>query len=92
VFLVRESEETAKLRLLLVDPAARGLGLGRRLVGECIAFARQKGYRRLTLWTQSCLLPARRLYADAGFRRVRSEPYQGIGPDLVSETWDLDLG
>lgn len=92
VLLVRESDETARLRLLLVDPAARGAGLGRRLIAECVAFARQKGYRKVTLWTQSCLLAARRLYADAGFRLVKSEPYRGLGPDLTSETWDLEPG
>ncbi|MDQ0468083.1 bifunctional helix-turn-helix transcriptional regulator/GNAT family N-acetyltransferase [Labrys wisconsinensis] len=91
VFLVRERDAVAKLRLLLVDPAARGLGLGQRLVAECIAFARQAGYGRLTLWTQRNLDAARHIYAKAGFRMVHSEPYQGIGRDLVSEIWDLDL-
>ena len=91
ILLVKESEEVAKLRLLLVEPAARGHGLGRRLIGECVAFARAAGYRRITLWTQQDLTAARRLYAQAGFTLTRSEPYSGIGPDLVSEFWDLDL-
>jgi DNA-binding MarR family transcriptional regulator/GNAT superfamily N-acetyltransferase len=91
VFLVRHDATTAKLRLLLVDPAARGLGLGRRLVDECIRFARAAGYRTLTLWTQSNLLPARALYAAAGFRLVGSEPFDGLGVPTVSETWAIDL-
>jgi GNAT superfamily N-acetyltransferase len=91
VFVVRQSDEVAKLRLLLVDPAARGLGLGKRLVQECIRFARQAGYAKLTLWTQQNLDAARHIYAAAGFSRVHSEPYDGIGRDLVSEIWDLDL-
>jgi DNA-binding MarR family transcriptional regulator/N-acetylglutamate synthase-like GNAT family acetyltransferase len=91
VFLVKKDDHTAKLRLLLVEPQARGLGIGRRLVHECIAFARKAGYRKITLWTQSILLPARQLYADAGFRLLESKPNRSFGADLISETWDLDL-
>ena len=91
VFLVRKSDEVAKLRMLLVDPSARGLGIGKRLVQECIRFARQCGYQRVTLWTQSCLLAARHIYQQAGFQLTASEAYHDFGQDLVSETWDLDL-
>ena len=84
-------EGVAKLRLLIVEPWARGSGLGRRLVDEVIGFAKEAGYRKLTLWTQQNLEAARRIYAAAGFRKTHEEPYTGIGRDLVSETWDLDL-
>jgi DNA-binding MarR family transcriptional regulator/N-acetylglutamate synthase-like GNAT family acetyltransferase len=91
VAIVRQSDDVAKLRLLLVEPEARGLGLGRRLVEECVCFARAAHYRENTLWTQSILTPARRLYESAGFRLMRQEPTPAFGHDLVSETWMLAL-
>jgi DNA-binding MarR family transcriptional regulator/N-acetylglutamate synthase-like GNAT family acetyltransferase len=91
VFLVRKTRTVAKLRLLLVEPAARGLGLGGRLVDECIGFARHAGYRKLVLWTQSDLLAARRVYQQRGFRRVREEAHHSFGRDLIAETWSLAL-
>ncbi len=92
VFLVRKDDETAKLRLLIVDPEARGIGLGRQLVRETIRFATEKGYRRIVLWTQSSLLPARRIYESLGFRLAASEPHQSFGQSLTGETWELELG
>ena len=92
VFLVKKSEDVAQLRLLLVEPAARGLGIGRCLVGECERFARQAGYRKIVLWTQSVLHAAHRIYRDAGYQLVSEEPNRRFGKDLVAQTWEKSLG
>jgi DNA-binding MarR family transcriptional regulator/GNAT superfamily N-acetyltransferase len=91
VFLVRDTDEVAKLRLLLVEPKARGLGIGKRLVDECLRFARTRGYKKIKLWTQDELHAARRIYEDAGFRIVEREPHRSFGHDLVAEIWEREL-
>ncbi len=91
VFVVQASETVAKLRLLLVEPKARGLGLGTRLVEECIRFARRKGYQKLVLWTNSVLVEARHIYQKLGFTLVEQEEHHSYGHDLVGETWELKL-
>nr|WP_145547947.1 bifunctional helix-turn-helix transcriptional regulator/GNAT family N-acetyltransferase [Variovorax boronicumulans] len=91
VFLARKSATVAQLRLLILTPAARGMGLGARLTDECLAFARARGYRKIVLWTNSCLSAARSIYAARGFVLTKSEPYEDFGQSLVGETWELKL-
>ena len=91
ILCVRQDDDTAKLRILLVDPAARGLGIGARLVTECVTFARRAGYRHMVLWTNDVLVAARRIYEQAGFRLIAEEPQRNFGRDLISQTWQLDF-
>ncbi len=92
IFIARKDADTAQLRMLILTPQARGLGLGARLADEAMAFARERGYKKITLWTNSCLTAARRIYEKRGFKLISSEPYQGFGKEaLVSETWELML-
>jgi DNA-binding MarR family transcriptional regulator/GNAT superfamily N-acetyltransferase len=91
IMLVDAGDRIAKLRLLLVEPRARGHGIGRRLVEECVRFARQADYRAITLWTQSTLVEARAIYQRCGFTKVTEQPHRDFGVDLVGETWEMDL-
>jgi len=91
VFIVKDSDEVARLRLLLVERKARGLGIGARLVDEAVRFSRDTGYRKVTLWTHSVLIAARRIYERAGFKLVASKTHQEFGKELTGETWDLQL-
>ena len=91
VFCVRADEQTAQLRILLVDPAARGHGTGRRLVDECLAFARQAGYARMRLWTNHPLVAAGRIYRSRGFTLVEEERHRSFGADLIGQVYELDL-
>jgi GNAT superfamily N-acetyltransferase len=91
VFVVAKSKHVAKLRLLLVEPSARGLGIGKRLVDEVVQFSRTAGYKKVILWTQSELAAARRIYQEAGFRCVREESHTSFGTPAVAEVWELKL-
>jgi DNA-binding MarR family transcriptional regulator/GNAT superfamily N-acetyltransferase len=90
-FVVKDCDEVARLRLLLVEPKARGLGIGKRLVDECVAFARAAGYRRMTLWTHSVLTAAREIYRKAGFEKIAEERHAEWGVEVVGETWEMEL-
>jgi N-acetylglutamate synthase-like GNAT family acetyltransferase len=92
VFLVKKTERVAQLRLLLVEPTARGLGLGTRLVDECIRFARQAGYRKIFLWTNKVLTAARHIYKKAGFHVTHEERHRLFGDEQIGQTWELELG
>jgi DNA-binding MarR family transcriptional regulator/ribosomal protein S18 acetylase RimI-like enzyme len=92
VFLVKKDDISAKLRMLYVEPSARGLGIGKRLVEECIRFSQQVGYKKITLWTQSCLTTARGIYEKAGFKLVARNNNRSFGKELVAETWEKEVG
>lgn len=91
IFIVQKNATTAKLRLLYVDPKARGFGLGNHLVNEAVQFAKDTGYEKVVLWTDSVLKAARHIYEKKGFQLIDSEPHNDFGPDLVGETWELEF-